>query len=110
MFKQIRKAAKRMRPEVAEQQITQIVKGARLREMGISEVEGNPIDDKKFYSGTGLVKVPVNHYRKMKKAYTKGGVDATVAYMDESYDRTHPQETPQIPTNENSVNISWPGM
>ena len=90
MFKQIRKAARAMRPEIAEQQVGRIATGKELLAQGINEVEGKPVKEKETYKGKGIHQVPVNHYRKMKAAYVRGGVNETVAYMDASYDRTDP--------------------
>ena len=59
------------------------LKGSEILEWGtVKEIDGQPIDPEKTYRYNMPVKIAVNHYRRLKRAWKKSNTfDAFMAYM-----------------------------
>lgn len=62
---------------------TTIVIGEELLSDGVLEVDGKPVKWDERYKRNTTSAVPVNHSRRMKSAYQKGGTAAVSAYLSE---------------------------
>lgn len=57
-------------------------KGSSLIADGINKVKGEDVDPAKYYQAQ-INRAKVNHYRKLKDAYKKGGQAAVIEYIEQ---------------------------
>lgn len=58
-----------------------VLPGIELIESGQTEVDGLPVDAEKEYIQEIPLYNEVNHFRRLKRAYTSGGVEAVKRYL-----------------------------
>jgi len=81
-FKKIRRLASAMPViPVSKIQGTHLT-GAELLEKGVKDVKGEEIDPEGRYTEKKVVKVPLNHNRKMKKLYYLNGMAGVGMYLN----------------------------
>ena len=81
-LKQIRRIAQILPPMQTMVKKGEIVSGQVLKNTGVSEVQGKPIELNRSYRKFEAVKQPVNHNRKMKKLYNQYGINGVKAYYN----------------------------
>lgn len=59
----------------------QRIKGSSLLERGITEHKGEEISPYKYYSFWKTIQVPVNHSRRLKRAFQRNGEKGVLRYI-----------------------------
>jgi len=62
--------------------IGEIISGEDLIKDGVKEIEGKPVDPKGQYKRKKVVRGILNHNKKMKQLYNKGGVPMVNGYIN----------------------------
>jgi hypothetical protein len=79
--KELHYIANRLQPTWYDANSLCYIKGEELISKGKSEVDGKPVDPEKVYQYTRTVPYPVNHKRRIMKAYIDKGNDGVVEYL-----------------------------
>lgn len=73
----------------------EIITGSKLIENGITTVKGEAVVAERNYMGSHRVEVPLNHNRKMKQAFAKGGMKGVATYANAVLQYTQPKPAAQ---------------
>lgn len=81
-LKQLRQIARQITYTETKAVITESFTGAQLMRMGIKEIKGQPVAANSVYKHKENIAVPVNNYRKVKRIYSKGGINSLKQYIN----------------------------
>lgn len=75
----------------------EVIAGHDLIATGVTEVQGNPVDEHKQYRRNKQVQKPLDHAKQMKKAYMKNGHAGVIGYVHavDSYVKQHQAQSVQ---------------
>ncbi|HRO18252.1 MAG TPA: hypothetical protein PLU07_08685 [Ferruginibacter sp.] len=82
-FRQLRKLALQL-PTISsgnKMPLRHLVSGADAIKNGVKKIHSEKVDPGKKYIAKGEISMSVNHYRKMKKLFTRGGAENVRKYI-----------------------------